>query len=109
MGPLIHIGSIAALLVCAKLIGYNVNLEICLASIIGGILIDGDKIFEIIDNRLKRRENEMPDITARWRILHSVLAFPSGAILSLIVYSWLPFSAFPTWVTANSKAMKHWP
>ena len=93
MGPLIHIGSIAALLTCARLIGYNLSLEIIIATVFGGVLIDGDKIFEIINNRLRQNRGEIPDITARCRILHSFLACPFAVILSLAAGSFLPFIA----------------
>lgn len=98
MGPIIHTGFVALLLTLAKLIGYDINLEIFLASILGGVLIDGDKVFEIIDK--KRRE--IPDITARWRLLHSIFAFPFGIILGLTVNSSLPFFAVLLHITLDS-------
>lgn len=93
MGPLIHTGLTLTLLVCAGLVGWNLSPEVLIATVFGGVLIDGDKIFEMINNRTKRRRGEIPDITARWRILHSILAFPFGAFLSILVNSALPFLA----------------
>ncbi len=93
MGPLIHLGLIAGLLSVADFVGYSVAPEITLATVIGGVLLDGDKVFEIVSNRARAKKGQMPDITARCRILHSVFAFPFGLILSFLVSSWLPFFA----------------
>lgn len=70
MGPMLHIGFTAALVSGAKLAGYNVSAEVIAASVIGGIFLDADKVFEIVANRKKAKRGEIPDITARCRILH---------------------------------------
>lgn len=115
MGPIIHIGLIAAFLVLAELSGHSLSLEICFAVFMGGVFIDGDKVFEIIDNKLKRKKGKLPDITAPSRILHSGLAFPYGLVLSLMVFSWLPFVAVLIHIFLDSivpgviKDGKHYP
>ncbi len=115
MGPMLHIGFTAALVSGAKLAGYNVSAEVIAVSVIGGIFLDADKVFEIVANRKKAKRGEIPDITARCRILHSILAFPFGLALSLTVSSWLPFIAVLTHIFADSfipgieKNGKHYP
>lgn len=90
MGPLCHLGLTSTLLVGAKFSGLEVPPEIIAVSIAGGVLIDGDKVFEIYDQKFKKLE---PDITARSRILHSIFAFPFGIGLAYLAGSWLPFLA----------------
>ncbi len=102
MGPEVHAGATAALLLGANLAGYNVGLEIIAATTLGGFLIDGDKVFEIADNKLRAKMGKIPDITARWRVLHSILAWPFGWILSFYVGSWLPFIAIFLHALADS-------
>lgn len=100
MGPLVHAGATVALLAGANLAGYNVNQEIAAATILGGFFLDGDKVFEIYQKM--KKPDETPDITARCRILHSILAWPFGLTLSFLVGSWLPFVAVLFHVGADS-------
>ncbi len=93
MGPVVHVGVTAGLLAAANLAGYNVNYEIAGAAVLGGVLIDCDKGLEIIDNRRRRKKGSVPDITAEYRILHSILAWPCGLALSWFVFSWIPLLA----------------
>ncbi len=59
--------------------------------------------------------NKTPDITARCRILHSILAWPFGLTLSFVVGSWLPLLAVLSHALADStipgliKDGKHYP
>jgi len=102
MGPILHIGLTSGLLVAADLTGYNVSSDVLLATVAGGIFLDADKSIEIVSNRQKAKKGEIPDITARCRILHSVLAFPYGLALSLLVSSWIPFLAVLYHILADS-------
>lgn len=90
MGPGCHLGLTSTLLVGAKFYGLDISPGVFTTSIIGGVLIDSDKVFEIYDQKFKKLE---PDITARCRILHSILAFPFGIGLNYMAGSWLPFLA----------------
>ncbi len=115
MGPVMHIGLTSFLLVNAKLLGFNVDSDVCFATIAGGILLDADKTIEIPVNWFKSRKGKIPDITARCRILHSIFAFPFGLILSFAISSWLPFIAVLLHIGADSfipgleKDGKHYP
>jgi len=102
VGPIVHLSFTATLLTGARLAGYNVNTEIAVASLIGGIFLDGDKAIEIVVSREKKKKGEIPDITARCRILHSIFAFPFGLLLSFAVGSWLPFIAVLLHIFADS-------
>lgn len=90
MGPLCHLGLTSALLAAVKFNGSEVSSDMVAISIAGGVLIDGDKIFELYDQKIKKLD---PDITARSRVLHSIFAFPFGLSLSYLAGSWLPFLA----------------
>ena len=102
MDPITHTGLTVALLTGAKLIGLDVNNEICLAAVAGGVFLDADKIIEIIVNQNKKNKGITPDITARCRILHSIFAFPFGLFLSFAVLSWLPLFAVLLHIAADS-------
>ncbi len=95
-----HVGLTAGLLTAAKIAGYTVTPEIAVATVIGGIFLDGDKVFEMYQGM--RNPNKTPDITARCRILHSILAGPFGLILSSLMSSWLPFMAVLLHIGADS-------
>ncbi len=90
MGPACHLGLTSALLAGAKFGGLDISPEIAVISVVGGVLIDGDKVFEIYDQKIKKLD---PEITARCRLLHSIFAFPFGIGLSYLASSWLPFFA----------------
>ena len=60
MGPIVHLSFTATLLTGARLAGYNVNTEIAVASLIGGIFLDGDKAIEIVVSREKRKKVKFP-------------------------------------------------
>lgn len=102
MGPVVHASATVALLAGANLAGYNVNYEIVGATVLGGFFLDGDKVLEIIANRQKSKRGELPDITARCRIGHSILAWPFGWLLSVVVGSWLPLLAVLLHAVADS-------
>lgn len=90
MGPLCHLGLTSVLLAGAKISGLEITSEITAASLMGGVLIDGDKVFEIYDQKFR---GNTPDITARARLLHSIFAFPFGMSLGYLTGSYLPFVA----------------
>lgn len=98
MGPLCHVGMTTAVLAVAKLTGHDLSLVEVIAVYIGGVLIDGDKIFEIYENKFLKKPW---DITARCRILHSLLAFPFGLLLVYLAGSWLPFLALLSHIGAD--------
>ena len=102
MGPLVHFGLTAGLLSVADLAGCSINKEIFAAVVVGGVFLDVDKAFEIISNNLKKKKEQMPDITARCRILHSILAFPFGVVLSFWAVSFLPLLAVLIHIWADS-------
>lgn len=102
MDPIVHFGLTVALLSGARLAGYSIGEEVAIASVVGGIFLDGDKAIEIFTNQVKAKKGEIPDITARCRILHSIFAFPFGLILSLVVSSWLPFIVVLLHIFADS-------
>lgn len=89
MRSLVHLGLTAGLLSVADLAGLDITPGVAVATVIGGVFLDGDKTLEIY--RKMRKPNEIPDITARCRILHSILAWPFGLTLSFFTGSWLPF------------------
>lgn len=93
MSPLLHFGLTAGFLSVADLLGCNIDKKIFTAVVVGGVFLDIDKVIEIINNGLKKKKGQMPDITARCRILHSALAFPFGLALSFLTVSCLPFLA----------------
>lgn len=90
MGPGCHLGLTSVVLAGAKWAGLDVSPEAVILSVAGGVLIDGDKAFEIYDQKFKCNP---PDITARMRILHSIFVFPFGLGLTYLAGSWLPFLA----------------
>ncbi|OGN27824.1 MAG: hypothetical protein A2941_00550 [Candidatus Yanofskybacteria bacterium RIFCSPLOWO2_01_FULL_49_17] len=90
MGPISHVGVTLGLLTGAQMAGADISPTVIAASIGSGVFIDGDKIFEIYHRGFLKLT---PDITARDRILHSVLAFPFGGALCWVSHSWLPFVA----------------
>jgi hypothetical protein len=96
------VGFTAVLLMGAKLAGCDISAEVAAASVIGGIFLDGDKAVEIVVNREKAKRGQIPDITARCRILHSIFAFPFGLVLSFAVGSLLPFIAVVLHIFADS-------
>ena len=102
MGPLVHFGLTVGLLSVVDLVGCNINKEIFAAVVVGGVFLDADKAIEIVDNRLRKKKGQMPDITARCRILHSALAFPFGVVLSFWAVSFLPFLAVLLHIWADS-------
>jgi len=103
MGPLLHAGLTFGLLVAADLTGCKVNKEFFLAVVAGGIFLDADKAIEIISNRQKAKKGEIPDITARCRILHSEFAFPFGLALSWLAgCSLIPFLSVLLHIGADS-------
>ncbi len=93
MDAIFHTGLTFGLLVVADWVGFKVDGDVSLAAVAGGVFLDADKVVEIISNRRKAKKGEIPDITARCRILHSVLAFLYGGTLSLLVFSAVPFVA----------------
>ena len=99
MGPLCHVGMTTAVLAGAKLIGHDLSLHEVVAVYMGGVLIDGDKVFEIYQTKILGKPW---DITARCRILHSFLAFPFGLLLVWLTSSWLPFLALLFHIGADS-------
>lgn len=112
MGPGCHIGLTSALLAGSKLAGLEVTPEVITAAYIGGVFIDGDKVFEIYHRNIQKIT---PDITARDRLLHSVFAFPFAAVLAILVDSILPAIAVMLHIAADSfipgllKDGKHYP
>ena len=102
MGPLLHVGLTAGLLVGADLTGFKINKEVIMAAVAGGIFLDADKVIEIISNRQKAKKGEIPDIAARCRILHSIFVFPFGLGLSFLASSLLPFLAVLYHIWADS-------
>jgi len=112
VGPFCHLGVTSVLLAGSKMAGVNLTPEIIAASYIGGVLIDGDKVFEIYHRNIKK---ETPDITARDRILHSILAFPFAVLLGHFSDSILPVVAVMLHIAADSfvpgllKSGKHYP
>lgn len=99
MGPLCHLGVTSALLAGSKLAGVNLSPEVIAMTYLGGVLIDGDKVFEIYHRNVRKLP---PDITARDRILHSVFAFPFAALLTLLSSSLLPAIAVLLHIMADS-------
>lgn len=99
MGPACHLGLTSALLAGACYTGNHVSSEVIIASIVGGVLIDSDKVFEFYHDKVKRYS---PDITARSRVLHSILGFPFGIGLSCLVASFLPLYAVLLHMIADS-------
>lgn len=112
MGPLCHLGLTSTWLAGHRLAGSGPSLEVIITSLIGGVLLDGDKVFEVYHRKFKQ---QVPDITARDRLLHSVLAFPFGFGLSWWSGSWLPLGAVLLHIAADSfipglkYAGKHYP
>lgn len=99
MGPLCHVGMTTAILAGAKLTGHDLSTVEVAAVYMSGVLIDGDKIFEIYQTKILGKPF---DITARCRILHSFLAFPFGLFLVWLTGSWLPFLALLFHIGADS-------
>ena len=96
MGPIVHLSFTATLLTGARLAGYNVNTEIAVASLIGGIFLDGDKAIEIVVSREKKKKGEIPDITARCRILISgSRRLGCNAIAPIVLNVWCVLRKLP--------------
>lgn len=102
MGPLVHLGLTGALLSAADFFGCNVSKEILAATVVSGVFLDADKVIEIVNNRIRAKKGQVPDITARCRILHSIFAFPFGLTLSFLAGSWIPFQAVLFHIGADS-------
>ncbi len=98
MGPVCHIGLTSGILAGSRLAGIDVTPEIIAVSYCGGVLIDGDKIFEIYHRNIKKLSS---DITARDRILHSIFAFPFALFLALLSGSLLPAIAVLLHIAAD--------
>lgn len=99
MGPLCHMGLTSSVLALAEISGKNLTTYEITATIVAGILIDADKIFEIYQYRIKKQTF---DPTARCRILHSCLAFPFGILLSQLTLSILPLLALFSHIAADA-------
>ena len=98
MKVVVHLGVTASILCVADLLhhgNYDINKDVRVAvtSLVCGVLIDADKIFEILSNKIRKRKAKTPDITAQCRILHSSFAFIFGFGLSWLVGSFLPLIA----------------
>lgn len=116
----VHLGVTVSILCVADLLhhgNYDTNKEarVIVTSLVCGVLIDADKIFEILSNKIRKRKGLTPDITAQCRIFHNLFAFIFGFGLSWLVSSFLPLIAvlfhvvLDSFVPAIEKNGKNYP
>lgn len=94
-----HMGLTTAVLTGAKLARHDLSVIEIVAVYVGGVLLDSDKVFEIFEQKILGRSW---DLTARYRILHSFLAFLFGFFLVWFSDSWLLFLALLLHIGADS-------